>query len=149
MPTRESSGGDVEPTACRFFYAAKASRSERNRGTEGLYWRIDRQAPIGYVQITLGEWEALGQEEERIFQETGKRVSLRARGNIHPTVKCLDLCEYLIRLVSREGAIVLDPFLGSGTTALAAKRLGRHFVGIDCSEEYCQIAERRLASVLL
>jgi len=44
---------------------------------------------------------------------------------------------------------VLDPFLGSGTTALAAKRLGRHFVGIELSEEYCEIARKRIEAVLL
>ena len=76
----------------------------------------------------------------------GFGVSVR---NHHPTVKPLALMEYLVKLVSREGAIVLDPFLGSGTTALAAKRLGRHFVGVELSEEYCAIARKRIGAVLL
>jgi site-specific DNA-methyltransferase (adenine-specific) len=44
--------------------------------------------------------------------------------------------------------VVLDPFLGSGTTALVAKQLGRKYVGIDCVAEYCAMAERRLREVL-
>jgi DNA modification methylase len=46
-----------------------------------------------------------------------------------------------------EGGLVLDPFLGSGTTAVVAKKLGRKYLGIDCSEEYCALAKERLAEV--
>jgi len=51
---------------------------------------------------------------------------------------------WLIRLVSREGDTVLDPFMGSGTTGIACKQLGRKFVGIEISEEYCKIADARM-----
>jgi site-specific DNA-methyltransferase (adenine-specific) len=47
-----------------------------------------------------------------------------------------------------EGGIVLDPFLGSGTTALVAKQSGRKYIGIDCNEEYCEMARRRLRELL-
>jgi len=67
--------------------------------------------------------------------------------NGHPTVKPLKLMAYLITLGSRCGDVVLDPFLGSGATALAAKVLGRRFIGFELSSEYCAIAERRLAVV--
>ena len=59
-------------------------------------------------------------------------------------VKPLALMKYLIKLVTREGQIVLDPFLGSGTTAVAAKQLGRNYIGIELSKEYCKIAYERL-----
>ncbi|OQA91160.1 MAG: Modification methylase HindIII [Elusimicrobia bacterium ADurb.Bin231] len=65
--------------------------------------------------------------------------------NIHKTVKPLELCKYLIKLTTfSKSTIVLDPFVGSGTTALAAKELGRRFIGIDSNKEYIEIAEKRL-----
>jgi len=67
--------------------------------------------------------------------------------NIHKTVKPLAICEYLIELSTLPGAIVLDPFVGSGTTAVAAKKRGRRFIGIDINREYVEIARRRLCEV--
>ena len=64
--------------------------------------------------------------------------------NIHPTVKPLKLCSYLIKLGSKRGDIVLDPFVGSGTTTLAAKMDSRKFVGIEMDERYIKIAEARV-----
>ncbi len=72
-------------------------------------------------------------------------VEEKGEYNSHQTVKPLSLCEYLILLSTQEGALVLDPFVGSGTTAVAAKRLGRYYIGIDINPEYIRIAERRLA----
>ena len=55
--------------------------------------------------------------------------------------------EYLIKLVSREGQTVLDPFMGSGTTGIACKELGRDFIGIEREAEYLEIAKRRIGNV--
>ncbi len=67
--------------------------------------------------------------------------------NSHMTVKPLKLCEHLIKLSTfSEKAIVLDPFMGSGTTAVAAKNTGRHFIGIDTNQEYIDIAIKRLGN---
>lgn len=66
----------------------------------------------------------------------------------HFTVKPLALCQHLIELATVPGAIVLDPFAGTGTTCLAAKSLGRHFIGIEIQQEYVDIALRRLESSL-
>ena len=60
------------------------------------------------------------------------------------SVKPLALCEYLIQLTVPEGAVVLDPFLGSGTTALAARNLMRRYIGIEINPEYVAIACKRL-----
>jgi site-specific DNA-methyltransferase (adenine-specific) len=65
----------------------------------------------------------------------------------HGTQKPLDLCEWLIRSYSNDGNTVLDNCIGSGTTAVAAKRTGRHFIGIELSPEYCEIARKRIAAV--
>jgi site-specific DNA-methyltransferase (adenine-specific) len=65
--------------------------------------------------------------------------------NDHKTVKPLTICEYLIKLSTfADDAVVLDPFVGSGTTAVAAKKLGKNYIGIDANEKYVKISERRL-----
>ena len=64
--------------------------------------------------------------------------------NPHPTVKPLKLMSYLIRMGSRSGDIVLDPFSGTGTTSIAAMLLKRDYVGIEISPEYHEIALKRL-----
>lgn len=65
--------------------------------------------------------------------------------NDHKTVKPLVICEYLIKLSAfSKNAIVLDPFVGSGTTAIAAKKLGKNYIGVDVNEKYVKISERRL-----
>ena len=61
----------------------------------------------------------------------------------------LDLAGKAIMGWSKEGDIVLDPFLGSGTTAVAAKQLKRKYIGIELSEEYCEIAKQRLRQEIL
>jgi len=68
----------------------------------------------------------------------------RPVANFHPTVKPLALMEYLVKLVSREGQVVLDPFMGSGTTGMACKKLDRDFIGIEIDEEYFKIAQARI-----
>ena len=68
----------------------------------------------------------------------------RERANVHPTVKPTDLMRHLVRLVTPAGGTVLDPFLGSGTTALAAELEGFAWVGIEREAEYVAIAEARL-----
>jgi DNA modification methylase len=73
---------------------------------------------------------------------TGRFVTLRQ--NIHPTVKPTDLMAYLIRLVTPKGGIVLDPFMGSGSTGKAAVREGMEFIGIERENEYFEIAEARI-----
>jgi site-specific DNA-methyltransferase (adenine-specific) len=63
---------------------------------------------------------------------------------LHPTQKPLKLFKKLILSSSLTESIIFDPFLGSGTTAVAAAQLGRQFIGIEISREYCRIAEERL-----
>lgn len=63
---------------------------------------------------------------------------------LHPTPKPISLFCYLIDKVSRPGDTILDPFMGSGTTLVAAKRLGRRAIGIEIEEKYCEIAAQRL-----
>jgi len=67
--------------------------------------------------------------------------------NNHPTVKPIKLMEYLIKLIIPKDGIVLDPFAGSGTTCVAAEKNDFKWIGIDLSEEYCEIAKARIVSV--
>jgi site-specific DNA-methyltransferase (adenine-specific) len=72
-------------------------------------------------------------------------VQAKERHNFpHPTVKPLNIVMNLIENATRRGDVVLDPFLGSGTTAVAAKMLGRHFIGIEREKEYIALARKRV-----
>lgn len=73
----------------------------------------------------------------------------REEGNLHPTVKPTELMKYLIKLVTPKDGIVLDPFMGSGSTGKAAKILGYSFIGIEREEEYFKIAEKRINDAIV
>lgn len=112
-------------SAARFFYCAKSSRSERNAGCEGMETIQAR---------TMSDGNGIG--------GTGPH-DVRPKENFHPTVKPIALMEYLIKLVTRSGQVVLDPFCGSGSTICAASGCNRHSIGIDISPDYCKIAKGR------
>lgn len=84
-------------------------------------------------------------EASRFFYCAKASKSERGQGNVHPTVKPIKLMEYLIKLITPVGGLVLDPFMGSGTTGVAATRLGFDFIGIELSPEYLEIATKRIA----
>jgi len=119
----------------RFFYTAKASKSERNAGCEGLE---EKQ--------TVGGGGGIGDYKDDVNSCSGKYGSEKAPAtNNHPTVKPLKLMEYLCTLTKTPtGGVVLDPFMGSGSTGVACVNTGRDFIGIEISPEYCKIAEERL-----
>ena len=75
------------------------------------------------------------------------KSSKKERGinNNHPTVKPIKLMSYLIELGCPKDGVVLDPFMGSGTTCVAAKQLGRNFIGIELDEGYYKIAVDRVS----
>lgn len=67
----------------------------------------------------------------------------------HPTEKPVDLFKYLLQKTTDDGMVIVDPFMGSGTTLVAAKQLGRRAIGIELEEKYCEIAVQRLAQKVL
>jgi len=77
-----------------------------------------------------------------------KPSKVEREGNDHPTVKPVELLRHLIRLTTQEGAVVLDPFIGSGSTAIAALLEGRAFIGFEIHERYAQIARARIGKAL-
>jgi site-specific DNA-methyltransferase (adenine-specific) len=80
----------------------------------------------------------------RAEREAGLNAPPGERANIHPTLKPITLMRHLVRLVTPKGGVVLDPFMGSGSTGCAAMLEGMRFVGIDITAEYVDIAERRI-----
>ncbi len=78
-----------------------------------------------------------------IYQAKASK-SDRGDGNIHATVKPTALMEYLVTMASRDGATIIDPFMGSGTTGVACKKLNRNFIGIEMDETYFNIAKGRI-----
>ena len=103
------------------------------------------------LTTTNGQMElALGASRValRMLSMISEEENWKPATNFHSTVKPIALMEYLVKLVSREGATVLDPFAGSGTTGIACKNLNRQFIGIEREEEYVKIANARMANSL-
>lgn len=69
------------------------------------------------------------------------------KGNKHPAIYPVEIVEAFLRLLTPVGALVLDPFIGSGSTAVACKRLGRHYLGYDINPDYCEYARQRVAMI--
>ena len=92
------------------------------------------------------QWEGIAfypQKNHEFIKRIPDVIHAKRTGNIlHPTEKPVDLLEELIK--NNKGDIIFDPFMGSGTTLVAAKKLGRKSVGIEISEKYCEIAVKRL-----
>jgi site-specific DNA-methyltransferase (adenine-specific) len=102
----------------------------------------------GWNEQALSDYNSSCNNSDGIIQSNIIRVSAdKDDRGLHETQKPLKLMELLVSLVTKSEAIVLDPFVGSGTTCIAAKRLGRHYIGIELNEEYVKIARDRLAEV--
>ena len=120
---------DLDAWYSQFIITPKASKSEKNKGLDHLPDKIG-----GGMQGTLDKTLKTGSGNERN----------NVMKNNHPTVKPIKLMSYLITLGSREGDVVLDPFMGSGTTPLAAKNMKREYIGIEKDEEYFKICCARV-----
>jgi site-specific DNA-methyltransferase (adenine-specific) len=119
-------------SAARFFYVAKASKADRDEGLEKFVMH-----PAAAMQGNMVTGQRQGGD--------GAPIEVPVRANTHPTVKPTDLMAYLCRLVTPSGGVVLDPFMGSGSTGKAAMREGFNFVGIEREAEYLEIARARIA----
>jgi site-specific DNA-methyltransferase (adenine-specific) len=115
--------------ASRFFYVAKASTKDKDEGLDD------------FVEKSPGEKTERQEGSIGISPYAGSRGPSR---NVHPTVKPTELMRYLVRLVTPPGGVVLDPFMGSGSTGKAAILEGFSFVGIEREDQYLEIARARL-----
>ena len=119
-----------------FMIVPKASKSEKNNGLDNF----ETKQAKGGGGTSNDTWY-----EDDVNSASGKFGSEKAPSrNIHPTVKPLTLMNYLVVLGSRKGDVVLEPFAGSGTTALACVSQERDYIAIEREEEYYDIAKARL-----
>lgn len=121
--------------ASRFFYVAKASKRERNAGLEGMPEKESTK------QFMVGMTDCINSDG------VARKNAPIKNQNHHPTVKPIKLMEYLCRLITPPGGVILDPFCGSGSTGVAAIGLGFKFIGIEKEKEYCDLAEKRIENV--
>jgi site-specific DNA-methyltransferase (adenine-specific) len=113
--------------ASRFFYVAKVSKKERNLGLDNFENKIIE-----------------GRDEGQDATSVAYKKRPTPTKNTHPTLKPINLMTYLCRLITPEGGIVLDPFMGSGSTGIAAQLEGFRFIGMEMDEDYFKIAEARI-----
>ena len=123
-------------SASRYFYCAKASKKDRDEGLENFETK---------TKVFNGKSDSSSED----MKDVEKRFTTNGK-NIHPTVKPVDLMQYLVRLVSPKGAKVLDCFMGSGSTGKACmfenreRNANYHFIGIEMTDEYLPIAKSRI-----
>lgn len=120
---------DLLGEAARFFYCAKASKRDRDEG-------LKSDVAFSRQGNRPGSPDETGKFPDHDHSERA--------GNFHPTVKPTDLMRYLCRLVTPPGGIVLDAFMGSGSTGKAAILEGFQFIGIEREAEYIEIARARI-----
>lgn len=120
--------------ACRCF----------THSTETILWaRKDDKKAHHHFNYDLMKEENGGKQMKDVWTGSLTRASEKKEGK-HPTQKPEYLLERIIRASTKEGMLVLDPFCGSGTTGVAARKLGRKFIGLEMQEDYIKISRRRL-----
>ena len=121
-----------DKSAARFFYCPKASKKDRDEGCESLDDKF---------RACLGGSD---RETHEILDDVSERFRTKPAKNNHPTVKPTALMQYLCRLITPPGGIVLDPYMGSGSTGKAAIREGFSFIGVELDPDYYKIAQGRV-----
>jgi len=143
--TTTNTTGNIENGSSRFFYCAKVSKKERNAGCEEME-SVEKKSlkPQSTFCDECGnriDYKCGCNSTFSLKDQPGQNNIVK---NSHPTVKPIKLMEYLIKLVTPEGGLVLDPFMGSGSTGIAAVKNNFRFVGIEMDEQYVEIAKARI-----
>lgn len=121
-------------SAARFFYCAKASKSDRDEG-------------VMLAMVTAAEMTDREPDTDGLNSPRAGAGRISGARNNHPTVKPTALMQWLVRLVTPPGGKVLDPFTGSGSTGKACAIEGFDFIGFEMDPHYCEIAKQRIAYV--
>jgi site-specific DNA-methyltransferase (adenine-specific) len=117
--------------ASRFFYVAKTSKAERNMGLDNFEDKDSKK-------ILFPEKEFIGNDGSI---RSNKHNTIK---NNHPTIKPINLMYYLCKLVTPNGGVILDPYMGSGSTGISALLGGFSFIGMEMEQDYFNIAETRI-----
>lgn len=127
-----------------YLLVPKSTKEEKNRGLG----KGTGKNTYNIKCVACGKWQHnQGIDSDKYTCKCENPQWEEPTGNIHPTNKPIKLMSYLTILGSREGDIVYDPFLGSGTTAIAAHMLSRRFIGSEISKEYYEIAGKRIKAI--
>jgi site-specific DNA-methyltransferase (adenine-specific) len=118
-------------SASRFFYQAKVSKKERNIGLDGFE---EKERFRLYETDTIKNWS----------EDSIKYQKRNPQKNNHPTVKPINLLTYLVRMITPPNGVVLDAYMGSGSTGIAALLEGFKFIGMEMDDDYFNIAEARI-----
>jgi site-specific DNA-methyltransferase (adenine-specific) len=118
----------------------KPARKEKNKGCEDFYWVREWKSTEDWQQVSKEDY----QECESANKSSPKALWELGKGNVHPTVKPVEIMTWLIELLPPSTTIICDPFMGSGTTALAAKKTGKEFIGMELDKSSVVIAQARL-----
>ena len=135
-------------SASRYFYCAKASKKDRDEGLDDFEATTDKAKGNGLDRVC--EFCGVSQLTPELCHCEIKSWITKPKKNIHPTVKPTELMQYLVRLVSPEGATILDPFNGSGSTGKAVmyenkeRQKNYKYIGIELTEEYLPISKARI-----
>lgn len=118
---------------------------------DSLVWQKPDPIPLNGKSKFLNAWESAIMGKRNSASWNGycthniiKCQAPKGKERVHPTQKPLKLIQELIKLTTKDDDIVLDPFMGSGTTAVAAKSLGRNFIGFEIDEKYFKLTQKRL-----
>ncbi len=135
MPNDTTPEYDDEGTAARYFYCPKTSAEERNRGLESFTAKPMAWGNQAKAELKRGNLDFKGNQGDG-----SKHNKVAMRLNTHPTVKPQELMKYLCRLVTPKGGVVLDPFMGSGSTGMAAKDNGIYVkINLTFESIYCTL----------
>ena len=129
----------LEEEWAKFFYCPKTSKAEKNKGLDSFEAKPMAWGNQAKAELKRGNLDWKGNQGDGTKHN---KVSMRV--NTHPTVKPQELMKYLCRMVTPKGGTVLDIFMGSGSTGMAAKDEGFDFIGIEKDKEYFEIAEKRI-----
>lgn len=113
-----------------------------------LVWKKNNATPNKFYMQQCEFILMLKKGKERWINNLGQKNVFEIKNNVgnklHPTEKPVELMNIFVQNSTNEGDIVLDPFMGSGTTGISCKELGRNFIGIELDEKYYNIAKHRI-----